>query len=208
MKKLSLLLFTCTLLTLAFSCKKDKKTQKTTAEKITANNNFVIKPEATKVEWIGYKTTDKVPVKGQFNTLNFETKSGASVNAVLNDLEFSIPISSLFTNNPERDNKLKTIFFGAMANTSLVTGKLHAKDTTYSATLTMNGVTKSLPLKMTLKNKRRVKLNGVINLENWDALNAVAAINKACFDLHKGKDGVSKTWNEVAVEINTFLRKE
>jgi hypothetical protein len=32
-----------------------------------------------------------------------------------------------------------------------------------------------------------------MNLENWDALAAVASINKTCEALHTGKDGVSKT---------------
>jgi hypothetical protein len=31
-----------------------------------------------------------------------------------------------------------------------------------------------------------------MNLENWDALAAVASINKACETLHTGKDGVVK----------------
>jgi hypothetical protein len=37
-----------------------------------------------------------------------------------------------------------------------------------------------------------------MNLENWDALAAVASINKACEALHTGKDGISKTWSEAA----------
>ena len=50
--------------------------------------------------------------------------------------------------------------------------------------------------------------SGVMNLENWDALNAVASINKACEALHTGKDGVSKTWSEVAVHADVLLQKK
>lgn len=50
--------------------------------------------------------------------------------------------------------------------------------------------------------------SGVMNLENWDALNAVASINKACEVLHTGKDGVSKTWSEVAVHADVLLQEK
>jgi hypothetical protein len=46
-----------------------------------------------------------------------------------------------------------------------------------------------------------------MNLENWDALAAVASINKACEALHTGKDGISKTWSEVAVHADVLLNK-
>jgi hypothetical protein len=45
-----------------------------------------------------------------------------------------------------------------------------------------------------------------MNLENWDALAAVS-INKACEALHTGKDGISKTWSEVAVHADVLLNK-
>jgi len=47
-----------------------------------------------------------------------------------------------------------------------------------------------------------------MNLENWNALDAVSSINKACEALHTGADGVSKTWSEVAVQANVLLKKE
>jgi hypothetical protein len=50
--------------------------------------------------------------------------------------------------------------------------------------------------------------DGVMNLENWDALAAVASINKACEALHTGKDGISKTWSEVAVHADVLLNKK
>jgi hypothetical protein len=49
---------------------------------------------------------------------------------------------------------------------------------------------------------------GIMNLENWDALNAVESINKACEVLHTGKDGVSMTWSEVAVHADVLLQKK
>lgn len=205
MKKIATYLVFAALLTF-YNCKNDKKTETTTNVKETQTKNFVIKPEATKVEWVGYKTSEKKPVKGQFTTLKFNTKSGASVEEALNNLQFSIPISSLFTNDSIRDGKLKRIFFGAMDRTEFIKGVLKASNNKYGASITMNGVTKELPLEATITNERRVELKGTLQLADWNALKAVQAINKACFDLHKGPDGISKTWEDVAIHISTFLR--
>jgi hypothetical protein len=52
---------------------------------------------------------------------------------------------------------------------------------------------------MLLQLSKKFTVEGVINLEDFGAQAAVESINKACFDLHKGADGVSKTWSEVAI---------
>ena len=208
MKKISFLLFALAISTI--SCKNEKKEAKTDSNiKIAAKENFVVKPEATSVKWTAYKTTEKKGVGGEFTTINFETKSGISPQEALNNLNFSIPISSLFTNDATntRDAKIKNSFFGSMLNTEFLKGSISYVDNKCTATITMNGVTHNLPLDINITDERRVTLTGTMNLKDWDALDALAALNKVCFDLHKGADGVSKTWEDVAIEVSTFLRK-
>lgn len=204
MKKISLFVIA---LCLGFtSCKNEKKETVTEA---VATNQFVIKPEATSVKWTAYKTTEKKGVGGEFTTVNFDEKSGASPEEALNGLNFSIPISSVFTNDPSntRDAKIKEFFFGAMLDTELLKGSIKYANNAYLATITMNGVTNSLPLDINITDDRRVTLTGTMNLKDWSALDALASLNKVCYDLHKGADGVSKTWEDVAIEVSTFLRK-
>ncbi|WP_225034783.1 YceI family protein [Winogradskyella sp. SM1960] len=187
------------------SCKQEKKeadTKETTENTI----KYIVKSEATNVKWTAYKTTDKVPVAGEFATLNFEDKEGATPEAALNNLEFSIPVSSLFTMDDIRDEKLKNSFFGVMLNPEFLTGKIKYANEAYSAEVTMNGVTKDLPLEVNITDERRVSMKATMNLEDWDALGALESLNKVCFDLHKGADGVSKTWEDVAIEVSTYLR--
>jgi len=205
MKKLSLLIL---ISIITFSCKKtEKETTTETNTNTETVEQFVIKPEATSVKWTAYKTTKKVGVGGEFTTVNFNEKSGATPQEALNDLTFSIPISSLFTDNDVRDSKLKVSFFGAMLNTTFLKGTIKVDHNSYAASITMNGVTKDLPLEVSITEERRVNLKGTMDLKNWNALEALASLNKVCFDLHKGDDGVSKTWEDVAIEVNTFLRK-
>lgn len=210
MKKLSILLI---VLVLGFTaCKNEKKESNTdTNVEATSSEKFIIKPEATSVTWTAYKTTDKIGVGGEFTTINFEEQSGSTPQEALNTLSFSIPISSLFTNDPTntRDGKIKTSFFGEMLDTDLLKGTITYEDASdiVVVALTMNGVTHNLPMDIIITDERRVSITGTMNLADWNALDALAALNKVCFDLHKGPDGVSKTWEDVAIEVNTFLRK-
>ena len=208
MRKISILLLAITL-SVFVSCKEEKK-ETTTTEDVKTTKQFVVKPEATSVKWTAYKTTDKVGVNGEFTTVKFDNKSGATPEEALNNLSFSIPVSSLFTNDATntRDAKIKNSFFGSMIDTDLISGKLTSKDSMYVASLTMNGVTHDLPLEATIKDERRVTLKGTMDLNNWNAIDALNALNKVCFDLHKGADGVSKTWEDVAIEIETYLREK
>jgi hypothetical protein len=74
--------------------------------------------------------------------------------------------------------------------------------------LTMNGLTKSFPYSYEV-NGETIDLNATIELDNWQAQAAIAALNEVCFDMHKGADGISKTWTDVAinVQIKTELQK-
>ncbi|WP_179334429.1 YceI family protein [Winogradskyella costae] len=209
MKSIKFLSVLFTVALVLSSCKQEKKEGETKADETVENAiKYVVKPEATTVKWTAYKTTDKVPVGGEFATLNFENKEGATPQEALNNLEFSIPVSSLFTKDEVRDEKLKTSFFGAMLNPEFLKGKIIYADSTYSAEITMNGVTKNLPLEVNTTDERRVNMTGTMNLNDWDALGALESLNKVCFDLHKGADGVSKTWEDVAIEVNTYLREK
>ncbi|WP_147677589.1 YceI family protein [Algibacter pacificus] len=208
MKKISILLFVLAISLAA--CKNEKKESKTeaTPEAATAVK-YVVKPQGTSVKWTAYKTTEKLPVGGEFKILKFENKTGATPEEALNNLSFSIPVSSVFTNDATntRDAKIRASFFGAMLDTEFLKGTIKYNNGSYSAAITMNGVTSDLPLDVKITEERRVVMTGVMNLKDWNALGALESLNKVCFDLHKGSDGVSKTWEDVAIEVKTFLRE-
>jgi hypothetical protein len=205
MKKITFLLIA---LTLGFSsCKKEKKEVKTETEIKETAKKFIIKPDSTTVKWTAYKTSAKKGVGGEFKVLNFDKKTGASVEDALNNLSFSIPVSELFTNDVGRDAKIKMFFFGKMLDTELLKGTIKYSAPNYVAELTMNGVTKDLPLEVTVSKERHVTMDGTINLADWNALEALASLNQICYELHKGEDGISKTWEDVAINVSTYLHK-
>jgi len=177
------------------SCKKEEKTVDIVAEP----TGLQIISDSTQVNWTAYKTTDKIGVNGKFTQIELKnTQSGDTPEAVLEGSSFSIPVSSLFTNDSDRDSKLKQFFFGVLKNTEMIGGTFNFRDGKCFMTLTLNDVTKQLEVTHTFSNNK-FTVNHTLNLEDFGALGAVESINKTCYDLHKGPDGVSKTWSEVAI---------
>lgn len=202
MKKVILLLIT--IISFQFSsCKNEEKKEVVKTEKEAA---FSIEKALNTINFTAYKTTDKIGVKGQFKKVNvLKNGKGNSIKEAINNTEFSIPVSSIFTKDESRDFKIKKFFFGAMDNTSLLSGKLILEDDSKGyAEIKMNGETNKLAFNYTITDKK-FELNGVLNLTDWKAENALNSLNEACKDLHKGADGVSKTWKEVAINIVTVF---
>ena len=51
-----------------------------------------------------------------------------------------------------------------------------------------------------------VEIKGSINLASqFDALKAYNAISNKCYDLHKGADGIPKTWKQVDVHVKALV---
>jgi len=189
---------------LLISCKTDvKKVNNNSKDKV-----YSIEALTTKVGWTAYKTTDKIAVKGEFTKINITPKEGATAKEVLNGLEFSIPVSSVFSNNKDRDTKLKQFFFGVMDNTELLSGTVTTtSENKGTARITMNGITHSFPIEYIISGQM-ITLSGTLNLDDFNASNAIESLNKMCFDLHKGSDGISKTWSEVKIDVATYLKVE
>ena len=197
MKKLSVLILGLAFVTFT-SCKKEEKTETPTESKEQVKGLTIVN-DSTKVMWTGFKTSDKVAVGGRFTQIELkDVKTGNSPEEVLEGVAFSIPVSSLFTDNPDRDSKLKTIFFGTMKNTELLSGILNFRNNQLFMTLSMNDVTKQIPLEYTYTDNL-FSMKTTINLNDFGSGTALAAINKACYELHKGPDGVSKTWEIVDI---------
>ena len=197
MKKIAVFAFAVALLTT--SCKKEEKNE-VIVEPTPEVSGLKIITDSTKVNWTAFKTTEKIAVGGSFKSIELkDTKTGETPEEVLEGAAFSIPVSSLYTNNPDRDSKLLKFFFGTLKNTELLAGTLNFRDNKCYMTLTMNDVTKQIVTEYTFENKV-FTLNATLNLVEFGGEKAVAAINEACLELHKGKDGVSKTWELVDIK--------
>lgn len=191
-----------------YNCKDAKKEKEV---KELAVDSYTLIKDSTKVSFTAYKTSEKLPVGGKFLKINIkESKSGTTALGALNGTSFSIPASSLFTNDATgtRDPKLLEFFFGVMKDTELISGNFRTSaDNKCSIDISMNGAIASIPLEYTINDETNITFNGTLNLKDWNALDALVSLNKACKELHTGKDGVAKTWDDVAVQAQVQFKK-
>ena len=201
MKKISTLALALLTMAQLMSCGTDKKSDK---EVKKSDASYVLNKAKNKIVWTAYKFTEKTPVKGQFRKINITGGGeGNTIKEAINNAEFAIPISSIFTQNSERDYKIKKFFFGIMQDPELLSGKLMLEnDSIGHAHLTMNGITNKLPFKYTITDQSFM-MNTKMDVLNWNAQSSIDSLNTICKDLHKGLDGISKLWSEVAISVNT-----
>jgi len=202
MKKFTVLTLALVMSMATISCKKEAKK--------VEGPQFSVEPKTVTIKWTGYKTTSKIPVNGTFEILEVSNiKEAPTAVEALSGTKFSIPVSSLVSGDADRDSKLKQLFFGVMDATVSLTGTVNLnEDGTGNINLSMNGVSKEIPVTFTVKDQI-VNLEGTLDIVNdFSAQAALESINTACLELHKGPDGVSKTWSEVAISATAHLKKE
>ena len=210
MKKIIYSLLVFTTIGNFVSCKSEVKKETPVKQEVVKAEKkaaFVLQDADNKINWTAYKTTEKLPVNGQFQKVNVTSNGeGNTLKEAINNAEFSIPVSSVFTKDTSRDFKIKKFFFGLMDNTKLLSGKLILEnDSIGYSDITMNGITKKLPFKYTI-NGKVFNLTGNLKITDFGAEKALTSLNDACKDLHKGADGVSKTWDDVAINITSTYK--
>ncbi len=205
MKKLFVAL-SASLLLMGVSCKNKVETKAVVEQSAAASNTYQVTAQNSKVEWTGYKFTEKKGVSGIFKTINvLNAPKSETVIGAFNGVDFTIPASSIYSKNEARDSKLKTLFFGMMDNTELLSGSFTTEGEQVFLNLKMNNTQKRIPLEHTVVG-RNVRLQGSLNILEFGASKAFNSIHKACELLHTGKDNVSKTWEDVAIDALVVLQ--
>lgn len=166
--------------------------------------------DATSIGFTAFKTTEKFPVKGWFKSFSISKINQAErVEEVFANASISIDVASLETNDEGRNQRLISEFFGKTTSNESIEGKVvafDAQNSTAALSLNFNGVEKELTFNYSLSGDT-LNMNSSLNLADVNGLEALASLNKACEVLHKGADGVSKTWEDVEINISTVLNK-
>lgn len=199
-------------LALASCGNENKQTAETAETKAPEVCTYAYDASQTKLVWTAYKFTERTGVKGTFDTLVIETKAEEnSIPALLTDAQFTIPIASLNTTNPERDVKIRKFFFGNLKATTQLKGKVtdvvgDDKEGSLNFVLSMNEMDMPVSMAYTLSGDTLI-LSGTMDVNNWNAKGGIAALNKECNDLHKGTDGKSALWPDLNLELRSTLKK-
>lgn len=163
------------------------------------------------MNWKAYKTLGKIGVGGKFTSVKYKPAAleGKNFKELFVGSTVTIDTSKIDTGNSGRDNKLVQFFFNKMSQ-GKIEGKIQSikadpytkgEPRTGIVTVVINMNDKSLPIPMKYHyEKENFTASGTIDLGDFDALPALASINKSCYDLHKGK-----TWRDVTIGFSTTV---
>ena len=169
-----------------------------------------INVDATQIGFGAFKTTEKVEVKGWFQSFVIEgvNQEAATWQEAITGAWVTIDVPSIETNDVGRNKKVLEHFFGSTASNELIAAKVLSVDSTLAVLeIDFNGLKKPVDFQVELSNDT-LNLTATIDVADFDATSAISAINKACEALHKGADGVSKTWSEVNLYVSTVIRNK
>lgn len=162
----------------------------------------------TSIGFGGFKTTEKKEVKGTFEDFKIDSTVIADTpEEIFAKAVFTIPVLELETKDKGRNRRIRDEYFGNMASTENITGKVVGFDKDSSVVnieLTLNEITKPVALNYVVSGDT-ITLTGKIDILDFDGESALAALNKVCEALHKGSDGVSKTWSDVNLYISSVV---
>jgi len=177
-----------------------------------AGGCLLVQPNQMGVDWMAYKTLAKIGVGGKFTAIEYipHALEGKNFRELLVGSKVSIDLTHIDTGNKERDATLVKYFFGQLFSDKIdatiksikadprVKGKPRTGD--IDTKITLNGKSLLIPMKYHYQDGK-FDAKGSIDLKDFDALNALATINKSCYDLHKGK-----TWSDVTIGFHTTIK--
>lgn len=170
-------------------------------------------PKNVQVVWTAFKTTAKTPVKGRFNQTKLDGNTSApSLSALLRGLQIEIDGTTVETDNPARNATLQQFFFEKFAGSPKIAAsvvKVEGDDQKGQLTLKiqMNGVAKQTILSYAVNSDGVLEAKGSIDMMNFRLQAPFDSLHGACEDLHKGSDGVSKTWTQVDLSVTGKFQK-
>jgi len=169
---------------------------------------YSLDKDSYELNFTAYKTTGKLPVGGTFNEVTFTAGESEDMEGAISSIEFEINTSSVETNDEGRNAKIAEHFFGTI-NTPTITGNVKSIDPDAGSavvTFVMNGLTVDVPGTFAMDGEN-FSFKTEIDVQKWNAISGIDALNAVCEDLHTGDDGVSLLWQLVDVSFSGSLTK-
>jgi hypothetical protein len=142
-------------------------------------------------------------VNGSFKKIDLHGKKDAkSVSALIEGLHVLVDTESLDTGNPARDKTIGEFFFSKLK--SSISGqvtKFSEKDHSFVLSLELNGKRRAVPMTYLVTEDKNFVATGGISVLDFSAGEALKSLHEKCYEVHKGKDGVSKTWPDVTIHL-------
>lgn len=179
---------------------------------------YIVDPASVKATWTAYKTSEKTPVSGtikglEVNASPIGSKIFKAVIAKTNVTGFIDKATKIDSGNPARDATLFEKFFKLIASQAKFRGAFNhiegdEKGGSLNLQLSLNDKVKEIPMKYTFTKAGAFEATGEMDMKNFDLEKPLASLHEACAELHKGKDGVSKTWEAVGIKISAKINQD
>jgi polyisoprenoid-binding protein YceI len=163
-----------------------------------------------KVGWTAFKTAAKAPVNGSFRDVSVQGPTqGPSIPAVLRGLKAKVNLTSVDTGATPRDENLKAGFFNHIRGEA--EGRFNAIHGEEAGTLNLdlrfNGISRKVPMTYSYSEAVGFKADGTMDILKFQGKKPLRELEKVCGELHKGSDGVSKTWSTVEIHLTAPAKK-
>ncbi|MCB9094980.1 MAG: hypothetical protein H6621_07940 [Halobacteriovoraceae bacterium] len=166
--------------------------------------------DSAKVEFTGYKFTEKVGVKGTFKDFKISAPSKApSLEGIVGNSSFWLDEMTIDAGKTARNVNIINGLFKEMAGTSIRGVVTNFDKVSKMLTFKLFIGDKTEDVKMVFSHDgERFLAEGKIDLIKIGLKSAFESLSKTCQTFHKGKDGVSKTWSEVALRVTANIKEK
>jgi len=149
------------------------------------------------VKWTGYKTAKKVGVSGTFNDINLQIEKSDDLATFLKSSKVQISTASFESGLDVRNESIVTTLFSLKSAEKIIGSitTVNTEDKILKLKLTMNEVTKSIPMSYII-NDGEIRVKGQIDILDFSMSQSYAKFAKECFNLHEGK-----SYSEVDIEF-------
>ena len=158
------------------------------------------------VTWTAYKTPKKIGVNGGFMAIVYKGNEKAKdLKSLLLKSRVMLEVNNVDSKDPFRDAKIAQFFFnmmqGAVIDVDITSMKGDDSSGTLVINVYMNNRSIDVPLRYEVT-EGKFRAKGVLNLADFNALEALKMLTLNCYAPHEGK-----TWEDVAVGFSFDLNK-
>ena len=168
---------------------------------------------STQLYWTAFKHTARVEVKGQMDSIKVSgTVAAENMIDVIKEASIILYPKSVDSKDPIRDQKITSSFFGSMENTEEITASIKSvngndEKGTGTLSLTLNNFTKDVAMEYIVEGET-IQFRCALDFMDWNCTDAMANLQKACEEQHKGVDGKPVFWPDAKILIETTLQKD
>jgi len=153
------------------------------------------------VQWSAYKTPLRVAVGATFHGIKLRARPDQTVDALLEGAHVTIDTASIDSKNRGRDAKLVKFFFNVQGVKAINAEIKSVHQNIVDVEIEMNGISQTIPMKI-VREENRIEAEGYLDLGDFNMLPSLQSINKACYELHKGK-----TWQDIKITFEIETKK-